>query len=100
MLGSDPGLLRLHQRVHVLEEAHRGLLLYRLQAVGEYGVVPLLQEVPQYRLVFGRIIPEKAGEKLVSLFEEHTSMIRRERRARRPSTEHEVWLEETAKAPS
>jgi hypothetical protein len=36
----------------------------------------------------------------VSLFEEHTSMIRRERRARRPSTEHKVWLEETAKAPS
>ena len=27
-------------------------------------------------------------------------MIRRERRARRPSTEHKAWLEETAKAPS
>jgi hypothetical protein len=54
MLSPDPGLRRLHQRVYVLEKEHLGLFLYRLQTVGEYGVVPLLQEVPQYRLVFSR----------------------------------------------
>ncbi len=55
-------LLFADHRVHVLQDALCRFLAYRLETVREDGVVALLQEVPQHRVLLGNIPIQDAVE--------------------------------------
>jgi transposase, IS5 family len=57
------------------------------------GLVERVVEQTERRVLEGESV--KAAEKLVSLFEEHTSIIRRGKAGKETEYGHKVWLEET-----
>jgi transposase, IS5 family len=57
------------------------------------GLVELVVDQTKRRVLKGESV--KAAEKLVSLFEEHTSIIRRGKAGKETEYGHKVWLEET-----
>ena len=57
------------------------------------GLVERVVEQTERRVLEGESV--KAAEKLVSIFEEHTSIIRRGKAGRETEYGHKVWLEET-----
>jgi hypothetical protein len=71
-------------------EARRGLAveLERFE-----GLVGRVVEQTERRVLKGQSVP--AAEKLVNLFEEHTSIIRRGKAGKETEYGHKVWLEET-----
>jgi hypothetical protein len=54
MLGADPRLRHVHHGVHVFQKARRCLRIHRLHPVRVDGVVALLQQVPQHRVLLRR----------------------------------------------
>src|ERR671912_1342548 len=57
------------------------------------GLVERVVEQTERRVLEGESV--RAAEKLVSIFEEHTSIIRRGKAGRETEYGHKVWLEET-----
>ena len=57
------------------------------------GLVERVVEQTERRVLKGESV--KAAEKLVSIFEEHTSIIRRGKAGKETEYGHKVWLEET-----
>ncbi len=72
------------------EEARRGLVdeLERFE-----GMVERVVDQTERRVLNGESVP--AAEKLVSIFEPHTSIIRRGKAGKETEYGHKVWLEET-----
>jgi len=73
------------------EEERRGELAEELERFEE--MVEQVVEQTERRVLDGESVP--AAEKLVSLFEEHTSIIRRGKAGKETEYGHKVWLEET-----
>jgi transposase, IS5 family len=92
LIGVAKASLRQAQKVRRMlpPQAPRGLAveLERFE-----GLVERVVDQTERRLLEGESV--KATEKLVSLFEEHTSIIRRGKAGKQTEYGHKVWLEET-----